>query len=572
MAERLPLVLAAWAMTGIAVACLLAAVPRIGSLSSLVAAGDVPALLRHAGVLLAVVAARSVALYFQSAWLWEAALGATLAMRRFVFAAVQRLDMERFEGRGSVPVGDTAYRLTAEAEDAGDTIYAFLHMLVPSIVQLAAMFGRMVTLSPLLTLATFCVLPLMSVVIAVLGEKLRGLSRKGQDSIASLAAYINEVLGAALVVKAHAAEEFEERRFEALAATDCVARLRKRKMKAFIPEVITGVYALTVLALFLVGTWAISRGTFTGQGMVSFLTSLIFLIDPIQSVGSAYNEIKQGEPAIERLLALATLAPKVVEKDGATVLRSVQGDITFENVNFAYEIGQPWILSALTLKVKSGETVAIVGPSGGGKTTLVKLALRLYDPVLGSISVDGHNLRDVTLKSLRQAVGIVTQDTVLFTGSVSANIAYGVLPEHVDPSRIETCARLANAHSFIARLPQGYDTHLGDRATSLSGGQRQRLAIARAIYHEPSILILDEATSALDNESEGLVQEALERLMSTRTVLVIAHRLGTIQRADRILVLEGGTIVEEGDHASLLATANSRYASLYSRAQVAVPQ
>eukprot|EP00850_Spirogloea_muscicola_P013182 SM000088S23723 [mRNA] locus=s88:287334:290931:+ [translate_table: standard] len=572
-------------MTGIAVACLLAAVPRIGSLSSLVAAGDVPALLRHTGVLLAVVAARSVALYFQSAWLWEAALGATLAMRRFVFAAVQRLDMERFEGRGSVPVGDTAYRLTAEAEDAGDTIYAFLHMLVPSIVQLAAMFGRMVTLSPLLTLATFCVLPLMSVVIAVLGEKLRGLSRKGQDSIASLAAYINEliahtaslpstlqVLAAALVVKAHAAEEFEERRFEALAATDCVARLRKRKMKAFIPEVITGVYALTVLALFLVGTWAISRGTFTGQGMVSFLTSLIFLIDPIQSVGSAYNEIKQGEPAIERLLALATLAPKVVEKDGATVLKSVQGDIAFENVNFAYEVGQPWILFALNLKVKSGETVAIVGPSGGGKTTLVKLALRLYDPVLGSIHIDGHDLRDVTLKSLRQAVGIVTQDTVLFTGSVSANIAYGVLPEHVDSSRVETCARLANAHSFIARLPQGYDTHLGDRATSLSGGQRQRLAIARAIYHEPSILILDEATSALDNESEGLVQEALERLMSTRTVLVIAHRLGTIQRADRILVLEGGTIVEEGDHASLLATANSRYASLYSRAQVAVPQ
>eukprot|EP00850_Spirogloea_muscicola_P015799 SM000124S25931 [mRNA] locus=s124:152276:155799:- [translate_table: standard] len=559
-------------MTGIAVACLLAAVPRIGSLSSLVAAGDVPALLRHAGMLLAIVAARSVALYFQSAWLWEAALGATLAMRRFVFAAVQRLDMDRFEGRGSVPVGDTAYRLTAEAEDAGDTIYAFLHMLVPSIVQLAAMFGRMLTLSPLLTLATFCVLPLMSVVIAVLGEKLRGLSRKGQDSIASLAAYINEVLAAALVVKAHAAEEFEERRFEALAATNCVARLRKRKMKAFIPEVITGVYALTVLALFLVGTWAISRGTFTGQGMVSFLTSLIFLIDPIQSVGSAYNEIKQGEPAIERLLALATLAVKVVEKDGATVLRSVQGDISFENVNFAYEIGQPWILSALTLKVKSGETVAIVGPSGGGKTTLVKLALRLYDPVLGSIHIDGHDLRDVTLKSLRQAVGIVTQDTVLFTGSVSANIAYGVLPEHVDSSRVETCARLANAHSFIARLPQGYDTHLGDRATSLSGGQRQRLAIARAIYHEPSILILDEATSALDNESEGLVQEALERLMSTRTVLVIAHRLGTIQRADRILVLEGGTIVEEGDHASLLATANSRYASLYSRAQVAVPQ
>ncbi|CAK9193941.1 unnamed protein product [Sphagnum troendelagicum] len=563
MLAELPLILKGWLCTVVAVGALFMFVPEIGELSHLLSQGDIKRLGQKAGKVLLLVAVRSVAQFWQQALLWEAALNITYKLRGFVYQHVLNRDMEYFEGEGGAAAGDIAYRLTAEAEDTGDTVHALLHTLVPSFLQLVAMAARMITLSPVLSFATISVVPVMSIVIAMLGEKLRELARKGQASVAGISAYLNEVLPSMFVVKAHAAEAFEQRRFERLALADCHAHLGKRRMKALIPEVITAVYAATSIILFGVGTWVISQGSFNGAGMVSFVTSLVLLIEPIQAMGKAYNELKQGEPAIERLFELTTFSPKVLEKQGTVTLKTVAGDVELCDVSFRYKGSVSWVLKDISLRVHAGQTVALVGPSGGGKTTLAKLLLRLYDPVQGSIKIDGHDIRECSLKSLRQQVAIVPQETTLFTGTVAENIAYGDMDSEIDMMEIERAARLSNSEEFILKLPNGFHTNLGDRASSLSGGQRQRLAIARAIYQKASILILDEATSALDNNSEKLVREALEHLMVGHTVFVIAHRLETVQQADRIILLDGGKLLEEGTHLSLIAK-GGQYASLYS--------
>ncbi|EFJ22832.1 hypothetical protein SELMODRAFT_232659 [Selaginella moellendorffii] len=281
----------------------------------------------------------------------------------------------------------------------------------------------------------------------------------------------------------------------------------------------------------------------------------------MQQIGKAYNEMKQGEPAVERLFDLTASFPKA--KASRRHLKNVIGDVVFDNVCFSYGATSPRVLQNINFHVCAGETVALVGPSGGGKTTLAKLLLRLYEPTQGNILIDGENIQGVSLESLRQQVAIVPQETALFTGTVMENIAYGVMPNDIDMKRVERAATMANADEFIRRLPDGYETNLGERGSSLSGGQRQRIAIARAIYHGPSILILDEATSALDNRSEKLVREALEQLMIGRTVFIIAHRLETVQKAARIFLLDGGKLVEEGTHSSLIAR-GGQYASLFS--------
>eukprot|EP01018_Ginkgo_biloba_P019675 Gb_31489 [translate_table: standard] len=408
------IILKAWLCTLIAVGCLFVAVPWVGELSSLLAAGDIDNLSKKALFALAVVFSRSVAQYFQQALLWEAALNVTYEIRSHVFLRVLNRDMCSFECAEGTVAGDIAYRITAEAEDTADTVYALLHTLVPCTLQLTAMAARMFFLSPILSVATISVIPFMSLAIAYLGEKLRHISRKGQDSIARLSSYLNEVLLSMLIIKAHNAEDCEHWRFQKLAQADRKAHLSKKKLKAFIPEVITIVYAGTTLVLFWAGSWVISHGTFNGAGMVSFVTSLVLLIEPIQALGKAYNELKQGEPAIERLFELTMFCPQVVDKDDSIPLSSIAGDVKFCNVTFQYGDAQPLVLSNLNLHVKAGETVALVGPSGGGKTTIAKLLLRLYDPIEGRILVDDHDIRNICLKSLRRHIALVPQDIVDF--------------------------------------------------------------------------------------------------------------------------------------------------------------
>jgi ATP-binding cassette subfamily B protein len=274
------------------------------------------------------------------------------------------------------------------------------------------------------------------------------------------------------------------------------------------------------------------------------------LIDPVTHLSENYNEFKQGQASLDRVFEILDQQPAVQEKPGAAPLARVSGKVELRDVTFGYRGDRPPVLNGISLRVQPGEAIALVGASGAGKSTLVNLLPRFYDPQQGQVLIDGTDVRDVTLGSLRRQIGIVPQETQLFSGTIAENIAFGQTT--IDRHALIAAAKVANAHQFISQFPEGYDTWVGERGVNLSGGQRQRLAIARAVLLDPAILILDEATSALDAESEALVQEALERVMQGRTVFIIAHRLATVRNADRILVLEKGQVVESGSHAELL--------------------
>ncbi|KAI9090692.1 hypothetical protein K1719_028545 [Acacia pycnantha] len=464
-------------------------------------------------------------------------------LRIHVFDRILQRELGYFEGKDGVSSGDIAYRITAEASDIAETLYALLNTIIPSTLQLSAMMMRMLVISPVLSLISAAVIPCMALVVAFLGQKLRSISRKAHLSIATLSAYLNEVLPAILFVKANNAELCESSRFKRLARIDFFERLNKKRMKAVIPQIIQAIY-FGVLFILCAGSIVVSRGSFNGCNLVSFVTSLLFLIEPIQDFGKAYNELRQGEPVIERLFDLTRFTDKVVEKPDAVDLDSVRGEIKFCNVSFKYSEDTSLVLNGLNIHIGAGEIVALVGPSGGGKTTLIKLLLRLYDPVSGCILIDNRDIQSIRLQSLRRHVSLVSQDITLFSGSVAENIGYKDLTAKIDMERVKYAAQTANADEFIRKLPEGYNTNIGPRGSTLSGGQRQRLAIARALYKNSSILVLDEATSALDCKSELLVRQAVERLMKNHTVLIIAHRMETVRMANRVFLLDKGKLEE----------------------------
>ncbi|KAH1227956.1 hypothetical protein AAZX31_10G069000 [Glycine max] len=528
-------ILCGWLCSAVSVyslSALLSKLPKLPILSATAAdAAPIAALL---------LVARLAAGYAQRALLWEAALGAVYDLRLHVFDRVLHRELAYFEG---VSAGDLAYRITAEASDLAVTLYTLLNTIVPSTLQLSAMMMQMLVISPTLSLISAMIVPCMVLVVTFLGQELRKISKEAHVSIAALSAYLNEVLPAILFVKANNAQSCENTRFKRLALMDYNARLKKKKMKALIPQVIQAIY-FGVLSILCAGSLMISRGSLDRYSLVSFVTSLLFLIQPIQDVGKAYNEWRQGEPAAERLLAMTRFKNKVVEKPDAADLDRVTGDLKFCDVSFGYNDDMALVLNALNLHIKSGEIVAIVGPSGGGKTTLVKLLLRLYDPISGCILIDNHNIQNIRLASLRRHVSVVSQDITLFSGTVAENIGYRDLTTKIDMDRVKHAAQTAHADEFIKKLPEGYKTNIGPRGSTLSGGQRQRLAIARAFYQNSSILILDEATSSLDSKSELLVRQAVERLMQNRTVLVISHRLETVMMAKRVFLLDNGKLKE----------------------------
>jgi ATP-binding cassette subfamily B protein len=363
------------------------------------------------------------------------------------------------------------------------------------------------------------------------------------------------------LVKALAAEPYEIQRFSQTARGNWQAKYLAERVKAIQVLVVGFLEALGVLLLLLLGGWQIAQGNLTGQGFVSFMVAVLALIDPISFGTSGYNEFKQGEASVDRVFELFERQPSVIDKPGAIALPPVTGKVEYRNVCFAYNAEKP-ILQNFSLLARPGQAIALVGTSGAGKTTLINLLLRFYDPSAGRILIDGVDIQAVTLQSLRRQIGLVPQETILFSGTIAQNIAFG--QDDFELEAVEAAARVANAHGFITQFPDGYYTWVGERGVNLSGGQRQRLAIARAVFRNPRILILDEATSALDSESETLVQQALEQVMVDRTVFIIAHRLATVRRCDRILVLEQGQIIESGTHADLL-TKNGRYAQFYAQ-------
>lgn len=397
------------------------------------------------------------------------------------------------------------------------------------------------------------ILPLMRIY-----QKVRRLSRKGQGSLGYLSALLQETIQGTRVVKAFGMEDYERQRFAAENHRLYKHAIRAGRLKAFVPSMVELLAACGIAGVVWYGGLSVIEGERTQGEFVAFLTAMLLIYQPFKHLTRTQTAVQNGLAGAERLFEVLDECSDVQERPQAHGLSRFRQHIQFHDVSFRYR--EEWVLRHINLTIAAGQVVALVGPSGGGKSTLADLIPRFYDVSEGQITVDGTDLRDLTLASLRSQIAVVTQTTFLFNDTVRNNIAYGM--PHRPEEEIITAAKAAHAHDFIMALPEGYATQIGELGVLLSGGQRQRLAIARALLKNAPMLILDEATSSLDNESERLVQDAIERLMVGRTVLVIAHRLSTIQKADRIVVLDNGHIMEEGPHEELLAH-NTHYRRLY---------
>ncbi|NES01857.1 MAG: ABC transporter ATP-binding protein [Okeania sp. SIO2F4] len=518
----------------------------MGEMAGYIGRGDVGAIAQLAGLAAIIFLIKGTVQYGQDILMAKAALTIALDLRKEVYSHLQRLNISYFENSKT---GDLSYRITEDIDRTGEVINKFFHQFVPCILQLIVVLGYMIYLNWELTLATLIIAPLMALLIGWFGELLLSFSHQSQNHISNLSALITEVFSGIRVVQAFAAEEYQIAQFSVEAEQNRQAKYMAEKVKALQFVVVGFLEAMSVVFLFFLGGWQISQGNLTGEGFISYVTGVALLIDPISLTTSNYGDFKQGEASCDRIFELLKIQPLVREKTDAISLPAIMGKVEYKNVCFSYN-SEKQVLKNMNLLVNSGEIIALVGASGAGKTTLVNLLPRFYDVHSGEILIDSINIQDVTLKSLRRQIGIVPQEVTLFSGKISENIAFGQLDYNIDA--VEEAAKVANAHQFITKLPEGYQTWVGERGVNLSGGQRQRIAIARAVLENPRILILDEATSSLDSESEYLVQEALERLMQGRTVFIIAHRLATVRRAHRILVMENGEILESGTHAELL--------------------
>jgi len=530
-----------------------------GRMAEYIGQGDVVAIAQLAGMAVVVFLLRGIAQYGQEVLMAKAALKIALDLRKLVYTHLQRLSLDYFE---ATKTGDLSYRLTEDMDRVGEVVNKVFHDFIPCVLQLIVVLGYMFYLNWQLTLVTLIIAPLMALLIGAFGERLLKFSHRASNRISNLSSLLTEVFSGIRLIQAFAAEDYEIQRFTHQAEQNRRAKYLAEKIKAIQFVVIGFLQAMSVVLLFVLAGWQISQGNLTGSEFVSYVAGVALLIDPINHLTSNYNDFKQGEASVDRIFELMAVQPTVVEREDAIALPTVTGKVEYRNVSFAYSEQEDPVLQNLSLLAHPGEMIALVGASGAGKTTLVNLLPRFYNPQAGQILIDGVNIEQATLKSLRHQIGIVPQETTLFSGTIAQNIAFG--QTEFDLNEVEAAAQIANAHPFITQLSQGYYTYVGERGVNLSGGQRQRIAIARAVLLNPRILILDEATSALDAESEALVQEALERIMKERTVFIIAHRLATVRCADRILVLEKGQILESGSHQELLAQ-SGRYSQFYAQ-------
>ncbi len=527
-------------------------------LAKFVGKGDTYSITELTLITVVVFIVRGLCQFGQDTLMAKASLQAITDLRDHVFSHVQTLDMAFFMNSRA---GDLAYLLTSDVDRLSEAVRRFFGQFIPSILTIIFVLGYLIYLNWALTLLTLTVAPLLGLTLAWFGAKLRDYSRASQDLSSDLAALLTEVFGGIRVIRGFAAEEFEIERFKRKSEANRAARFKGEQVKAVQFPVGGFLQAMGVLLLVWVGGWQISTGNLEGSQFIGFMAGIGLLIDPIVIITSNFNELKQAESSADRLFELLAVQPAIKDLPDATVLPSVQGRVALQGVSFAYSSDRP-ILKEIDLTVEPGQVLALVGPSGGGKSSLVNLLNRFWDPQTGRILIDDIDITTVTLASLRRQIGVVPQDTVLFSGTIVENIAYG--RSDVSLEQIQRAAKIANAHEFIEDFPLGYNSRVGERGVNLSGGQRQRIAIARAVLLDPKILILDEATSALDAESEALVQDALNKLMKGRTVFVIAHRLSTIRDADQIYVLDQGRVAERGTHSTLLKQ-GGLYAQLYAR-------
>jgi len=528
-----------------------------GQLIPAIGAGDFGRVLQVISLALAVFMLQKLAQFGQDTLLAGPALRVSQELRRGLFARLQRLDFGVLE---KLSAGDLTYRLTEDADRVGEVIYKTIQDTTPSALQLVVVFGYMVWLDWKLSLGTLLLAPLVAVLVSVFGAKVMGAAEKSQQQVSELAALLGEAIAGLPLVRAFAAEPWLQQRFETEIDLHRRARYRTQRLLALQYPVVGFLEAAGILAVLLMGAARIQSGDLNGQGFSSYVAALLMLIDPISHLTTNFNEFQQGQASLKRLRQIEREAVEPPDRANAQPLGPVAGELTLEQVSFGYEPEQP-VLKQLSLQVKPGQVVALVGPSGAGKSTLFSLLLRFNTAQGGRVLLDGRDLADLRASELRKAVALVPQQSAVFSGTVAEAIAFG-RPASLE--QIQAAARLANADGFIEALPEGYQARVEERGSNFSGGQLQRLAIARAVLGDPAVLLLDEATSALDAESEEAVQRGLDQAMAGRTVLVIAHRLSTVQEADLIVVLEHGRIVDQGNH-DLLISRPGRYRDLCER-------
>lgn len=508
-----------------------------------------------AGILI-VMFTRGVFYYGQSYLVSYVGQRVIIDVRSVLFRKFQRMPLSYYDKQQT---GTVMSYITNDVAVMQSAIVDNLIELVTESSILIGSLAMMIYLDWKLSLLTLMTIPLVGFAMRIFGRKLKRSSTVIQERAAEITSLLQESISAIRVVKSFVRETYEIKRFEEQNWRNFQAAMKNVKLTSILTPTVEFLAAIAVTFIVWFGGYEVVNEVITAGELVAFLTYAVNLANPVKRLSRVYAAIQKAMAAAERVFAIMDLDETITDVPGAKPLPPIKGKVEFKDITFSYQKGQP-ALQHISLKAEPGQMIALVGPSGSGKSTIANLIPRFYDVDSGVITIDGHDIRQVTADSLREQIGLVPQETMLFSTTVMENIRYGRL-EATDEEVIEA-ARAANAEEFIKELPDGYNTQLGERGLNLSGGQRQRLAIARAILKNPRVLILDEATSALDTESEKIVQDALDNLMVGRTSFVIAHRLSTIFNADQIFVVENGHLREHGTHEELLA-AGGLYSNLY---------
>lgn len=500
---------------------------------------------------------KGVAEYLHEVMLEYVGQGVVKDLRNHLYRHIQSLSMDYFDRKRT---GELVSRVNYDVSFVLEAVSGRFAKTLMDCIQLPAYAAIALCIEWKLALITMFIFPVILSPIGIVGRKVRRLTKRAQEKVADISSILFETISGIAVVKAFCMERYEGRKFKKENRTLFRVMVAAAKKSAILSPLTEWGAMIAICFLCYYGARLVIKEDLTTGYFVVFIAAMASMVKPLKNIGKLNVGFQKAISAADRIFHLLDTRPTLAEKPDAIELPRVKGEIVFDHVDFEYSQDEGGVLRDINLRVRVGEIIAIVGPSGSGKTSLVSLLPRFYDPTAGRILIDGVDLRDATLPSLRGQLGIVTQETILFNDTVRNNIAYG--QQDAPFERVVKAARMANAHDFISPLQRGYETVIGEKGEMLSGGERQRLAIARAILKDPAILILDEATSALDTESERLVQDAIDTLMRGRTVFVIAHRLSTITHADRIIVLDDGRIAQEGRHEELLAR-EGNYKKLY---------